>query len=58
MKTYIKPSITIAVVETEGLIAASNTVGSVSGLEGVTQGDGDFGGGAADSRGGWFDDED
>lgn len=57
MKAYIKPSIEVTVVEMQPLM--DNSITSTAGLNGVTMGEGDFSGGAADSRrGGIWDDED
>ena len=59
-KAYMAPAITITTVEMQAPLASSNSVTSVSGIDGLTVGDGDFSGGAADSRrgGSLWDDED
>ena len=53
MKKYMKPIISIEEFETtDGML-----VDSIQGLDGVTKGGGKFSGGDADSRRGYWDDE-
>ena len=55
MKKYIQPNIKIVALRTHSIMAS---VSSVTGLDGVKRGSGDFSGGAADSRNDdWWDDE-
>ena len=58
MKAYIKPTITETLVELQPLMDG-NSVTKVTGLDGVGKGNGDFTGGAADTRRGsvWGDEE-
>lgn len=58
MKAYIKPNIEITSVDLQPLL--DNSITSVTGLDGVEKGEGDFGGGPVDSRGSrsiWDDEE-
>ncbi len=55
MKKYIKPEVEITIINTQPLL--SNSVSSLSGLEGVNTG-GEFSGGSGDSRRGRWDEED
>lgn len=57
MKKYIEPKLVIVKLRTQRLL--QNSIRSVSGLDGVGKGDGDFGGGKSDSRSNsfWDDDE-
>ena len=48
-KTYIKPSVEVVCLELENMIA--NSVTGVSGLDGLSVSNEDFGGGAADAKG-------
>jgi hypothetical protein len=47
-KTYIKPSIELNSIALENML--QNSVNGVTGLDGVTMGNSDFGGGAADGK--------
>jgi len=51
-KTYIEPTLLIHKVEACQMIC--NSINSVSGLNGVTMGEGEFTGGASDARRGRF----
>ena len=47
-KTYIKPSVEVNRLALESMIA--NSVTGVSGINGLSMGEGDFAGGAADGK--------
>ena len=58
---YMAPAITIITVELQALLAESNRLSSVSGIDDLSVDNGDFGGGEVDSRRSWgsvWDDED
>ena len=56
MKKYIKPNLEVMNIKVQPLM--NNSVTTASGLDGVEMGEGDFTGGAADSRSGSLWDED
>jgi hypothetical protein len=55
MKKYVKPNIEVVNIKMQSLL--QNSVKSVEGLNGVERGEGDFGGGARDSRGSYWEDD-
>ena len=54
MKKYIKPEIEVTIIELQ--LLDSNSITSVSGADGLGTGEGEFAGGAGDSR--YYDDWD
>lgn len=48
MKAYIKPNTEMTLVEVQSLM--QNSIKTVTGLDGVDKGEGDFQGGVVDSR--------
>jgi len=55
MKKYVKPNIEVVNIKMQSLL--QNSLGSVTGLDGVERGEGDFGGGSSDSRGSYWEDD-